>query len=123
MNTMKDNLNLYQEAAKQGYESVRQLGELNLSVWNRMLDGQIDALGLWADAGARQMELLSTTKNYQEYLGAQAKLTRELAEGLMQKSRDALKNVGAAPEEYRAWAEASVNNMTGKFKAAAEATN
>ena len=120
MNTAKENLSLYQEAAKQGYDSARRLGDLNLSMWNRMLDGQIDAFGQWLDAGTRQMELLSTSKNYQEYLEAQAKLSRELAEGLTQQGRSTLESVGAAGEEYRSWAEKSLNSVTEKWTPTAE---
>ena len=123
MSTMKENLNLYQDAAKQGYDDVRRLGDLNLSLWNRMLDRQVDALGLWLDAGSRQAELVTTSKNYQEYLGAQAKLTRELAEGLMQQGRATLDSVAAAREEYSAWAEKSLNSASEKWKQAAEAKN
>jgi len=123
MNTMKENLSLYQEAAKQGYENVRQLGDLNLSVWNRILDRQVDALGLWLDAGSRQVELLTTSKNYQDYLGAQTKLTRELAEGLMQQGRATLDSVAAAREQYGAWVEKSLNSTTEKWSQAAAPKN
>lgn len=119
MNTMKENLSLYQEAAKQGYENARRLGDLNLSVWNRLLDRQVDALGLWLDAGSRQMELLTTSKNYQDYLGAQTKLTREVAEGLMQQGRASLDSVAAAREEYSAWAERSLSSVSEKWNQAA----
>jgi hypothetical protein len=123
MNTMKENLSLYQEAAKQGYDNVRQLGDLNLAVWNRMLDRQVDAFGLWLDAGTRQMELLSTSKSYQEYLGAQAKLSRELVEGLTQQGRITLDSVGEAREEYRSWVEKSLSSATEKWSQAAAPKN
>ena len=119
MNTAKENLSLYQDAAKQGYDNVRQLGDLNLSVWNRMLDRQVDAFGLWLDAGSRQMEMLSTAKSYQEYLTAQTKLSRELAEGLVKQSRATLDAVGEARDEYRSWAESSLNDATQKWTQAA----
>jgi len=123
MSTMKENLSLYQESAKQGYENARQLGDLSLSVWNRMLDRQVDAFGLWLDAGSRQVELLTTSKNYQDYLGAQAKLTRELTEGLMQQGRAALESVAAAREEYSAWAEKSLSTVAEKWSQAAAPKN
>jgi len=123
MNTMKENLSLYQEAAKQGYDNARQLGYLSLSVWNRVLDRQVDALGLWLDAGSRQVELLTTSKSYQDYLGAQVKLTRELAEGLMQQSRATLDTVASAREEYSTWAEKSLNSASEKWSQAAAPKN
>jgi len=115
MSTMKENFNLYQESAKQGYESARQLGDLNLSAFNRMLDRQIDTFGLWLDAGARQVELLSSSKSYQEYLGDQAKLSRELADALMRQGRATLETVGEVREEYRSWAEKSLHSVAEKW--------
>ena len=123
MNTVKENMSLYQEAAKRGYDNVRQLGDLNLSVWNRMLDRQMDALGVWMDAGSRQVEMLTASKDYQEYLGAQTKLGRELAEGLVQQSRTTLDSVGEVREEYRTWAESSLNGVTEKWNQAVAQKN
>ena len=118
MNTMNENLEMLKEVANEGYENARQLGEINLRIWNKMLEKQTDALGFWLDAGTKQLELATTAKSYREYLETQSQLTRELNESLITGGRESVKLAGEVRDEYRSWMESATEKAANRAKEA-----
>jgi len=103
------------EMATDGYESARQLGDINLRIWNNLIEKQMGMIDVWLEAGARQIELSTAAKDPKEYLGSQVALTRDMGEKLIAGGRDAVSSGGEAQGEYRAWYEKSVQTMTGHW--------
>ena len=120
MYTTKDSVEMMKEAVGEGYDSARQLGELNLRTWNRIVEKQMDVFGLWMDTAAKQIELASTVSDYKAFAGAQVELAREVAETLVEKGRESMQAAGESREEYRSWLEVSVNKATAKWNKAAQ---
>ncbi len=108
MNSAKDNLNLYKNAVEQGYANAVELGELQMRSFKGLVEQQLELFGLMVDTQVKQAELLGQGKAYPAYLSEQARIGRELAEGLAAKSRAGVALAGSASAEYRAWMEKSV---------------
>ena len=115
MTTPAENLEMMKEMATDGYESARQLGDINLRIWNNLIEKQMGMIDVWLEAGARQIELSTAAKDPKEYLGSQVALTRDMGEKLIAGGRDAVSSGGEAQGEYRAWYEKSVQTMTGHW--------
>jgi len=115
MTTAAENLEVMKEMASDGYESARQLGDINLRTWNNLSEKQIGMFDVWLEAGVRQIELSTAAKDPKEYLGSQVALTRDIGEKLIASGRDAVSNGGDVQGEYRAWYEKSVQTMTGHW--------
>jgi len=115
MNTPTENLEMMKEMARDGYESARQLGDINLRIWNNMFEKQIGMLDIWLDAGVKQVELSTTAKEPKEYLGSQVALTKDVGEKLIASGRDAVSSSGEVQGEYRAWYEKSVQSMANNW--------
>ena len=115
MTTPAENLEMMKEMATDGYESARQLGDINLRTWNSMLEKQIGMFDIWFDIGVKQIELSTAAKDPKEYLGSQVALTRDMGEKLIAGGRDTVSSGGEAQGEYRAWYEKSVQTMTGHW--------
>jgi len=115
MNTPAENLEMMKEMASDGYESARQLGDINLRTWNNLLEKQIGMFDAWLEAGAKQIELSTAAKDPEEYLGSQVALTRDIGEKMVASLRDAVSTGGEAQGEYRAWYEKSVQSMAGNW--------
>lgn len=120
MNDAKENVELYKKAVEQGYANAVELGELQLRGFKEMVDRQLDLFGLLLDAQVKQAELIGKVKDYPEYLGAQARLGRELAEGLAAKGREAMESASSAGSEYRTWLEKSLQAAGDQWRKAAE---
>ena len=115
MITPKENLEMLKEVADNGYEATRQLGEINLNTWNKIVEKQIDMFGVWLGAGVKQIELSTTVKDPKEYLESQVALAREVGEKLIAGGREAISTGSEAQGEYRAWYEKSVASMTNNW--------
>lgn len=115
MTTPAENLEMMKEMATDGYESARQLGDINLRTWNNLIEKQMGMIDIWLEAGARQVELSTAAEDPKEYLGAQVALTRDMGEKLIAGGRDAVSSGGDVQGEYRAWYEKSVQTMTGHW--------
>ena len=113
MNTPAENLELMKEMASDGYESARQLGDINLRAWNNLLEKQTGMFDIWLEAGTRQIELSTTAKDPKEYLRSQLALNQDIAEKMMASLRDAVSTGEEVQGEYAAWFEKSVQSMVG----------
>ena len=120
MNNPKENLEMMKEMNNNGYESVRELGDINLRIMNNMMEKQSDMLNTWLDASAKQMELSSTAKDPKEFMASQAALTKEMGEKLIAEGREVISTATQVQGEYRAWYEKSVQSMTNNLNKASQ---
>jgi hypothetical protein len=120
MNSAKENLDLYKKAVEQGYANAVELGDLQLRSFKGLVEQQLELFGLMIDAQVKQAELLGQVKDYPEYLNQQARIGRELAEGLAVKSRAGVELVGNASAEYRDWMEKSMKAAGESWQKAAD---
>jgi phasin family protein len=110
--TVKENLNLFNEMSVAGFERLNLLGELNLKVWERIANRQLDAVNLLVDQGARQARLATEARGYNEFVKGQVDLARETGERLMEESKNNLQIAGQVRDDYRAWFQDGVSELT-----------
>ena len=115
MNTPAENLEMIKKMASDGYESARQLGDINLRTWNNFSEKQLGMFDIWLEVGARQIELSTAAKDPKEYLRSQLALSQNIGEKMMSSLRDAVSTGGEVQGEYRAWYEKSVQSMAGNW--------
>jgi len=112
MNTPKENIEMFKDMAGESYDVARELADINLRAWNKMLEKQMDMMNVWIEASVKQVELSSTIKDQKEYMTSQAVLTRDLGEKLIDSGRKAISAGNDMQSEYRVWYEKSVQSMT-----------
>jgi phasin family protein len=120
MNTAKQNIEMYRDAADRAYASAVELGEIQIKGWKSLMEQQMGVFSLLMDAQLKQVELMSETKQYPEYVNAQVQLGKEVTEGLMGKGREALEMANGVRDEYRGWLEASMSAANEQLRQAAE---
>ena len=116
MNSTKDNLATMNEMGNRGYESLRELGELNLRSWEQLLERQMDAFSLAVETGVQQMKLASEAKGYNDLLKGQVELVKSIGERALRESKTNLEMANASRDEYRAWFEKGVKSFSEKAK-------
>jgi len=121
MNTAKENLETINELSGQGYEAVRQLGELNLRTMDKLVGRQMDVLNLFMESGLRQVTMAAESKGYNELFKGQVELAKELTERVMNESRENVKLAGDTRDEYRAWYEQGVERVSENMNKARQA--
>ena len=109
--SMKDNLSLFNEMSATGFERLNNLGELNLKVWEKLADRQMDAINLVVDQGVRQMQLATEVKGYNDLVKGQVDLVRETSERLVTESKTNLQLAGEVRDDYRAWVQEGVSEF------------
>jgi len=112
MNTPKENIEMFKDMAGESYDVARELADINLRAWNKILEKQMDMMNVWIEASVKQVELSSTIKDQKEYMTSQAVLTRDLGEKLIDSGRKAISAGNDMQSEYRVWYEKSVQSMT-----------
>ncbi len=106
------------EMGTRGVESMRELGEINLRNWERMVARQMEAVSMMMETGMRQARTASEAKGYNDLVKAQVEFAKELGQRLVEETRQNLKLAGDARDEYRAWFE---KGMVGVREQMAEA--
>lgn len=114
MMTSKDSLNLVKELSTSGFETARAFGELNLSIWEKMMAKQMDAFNLLLDTGLEQVKLSTETSDIKALTEAQTELAKKLGETMIAAGREGFEVANEARDEYRALTEKSVEAFTSK---------
>ena len=114
METMKDSWNLLNEFGSKGYESLFQLGEINLRTMETLASRQMDAMNLFMDSGTRQSELATQVKGLNDLVEVEAELTKEFGNRLMGEFRENLEIAGEVQKSYRTWFENGLVDVTEK---------
>jgi hypothetical protein len=120
MRTAKENLQLVEDFSNFGYEGVRALAQLNLQTWEKLLEKQMDAVGLFLDTGIKQLNIAGEVKDAKSMTEAQIELTREFGESLVSKGRETLELTSEVGDEYRSFFESRIETFKEKASKAAE---
>ncbi|NKN33904.1 phasin family protein [Marichromatium bheemlicum] len=107
-----DTLKTFNDMTTKGLERASSLGELNLSVFERLANRQMDALGLYLDHSMRLMTLATESKGYNEFFKGQVEATKTLTERMMDESKATMQVLGETRDEYRAWLEKNMAEIS-----------
>jgi hypothetical protein len=119
MNDPKANLELIKDFGINGYENIRSLAEINLRTWEKLVEKQMDAFGLFVDAGIDQLAANGNPQDIKSVLENQAALGKALSENMAVKGREAVDLANQATNEYRSWLENGINTFNSKVSAVA----
>ncbi|MCW8848043.1 MAG: phasin family protein [Sedimenticola sp.] len=119
MNDPKANLELIKDFGINGYENIRSLAEINLRTWEKLVEKQMDAFGLFVDAGINQLAANKNPQDIKAALDNQIALGKSLSENIAVKGRETVDLANQAGNEYRSWLENGINTFNSKVNAAA----
>ncbi len=114
--TVKDSLTAMNEMTSKGADRLRSLGDLNLKIWEKLAARQLEALNLMMEQSVRQMKIASEAKGYNEFVKAQVEMAKEASERMMEEVRTNMSLANEVRDEYRAWAQAGMSEMTAEIK-------
>ena len=114
--TMKDNFSAVNDFSNKSIERLNRLGDLNLKIWEKMAARQLEALNLMMEQSVRQMKIASEAKGYNEFVKAQVEMAKEASERMMEEVRTNMSLANEVRDEYRAWAQAGMSEMTAEIK-------
>ncbi|MCO5759954.1 MAG: phasin family protein [Chromatiaceae bacterium] len=114
--TVKDSLTAMNEMTSKGADRLSSLGDLNLKVWEKLAARQLEALNLMMEQSVRQMKIASEAKGYNEFVKAQVEMAKEASERMMEEVRTNMALANEVRDEYRAWAQAGMSEMTAEIK-------
>jgi len=114
--SVKDNLATLSEMGTKGAERLNSLGDLNLKIWEKLAARQLEALNLMMEQSVRQMKIASEAKGYNEFVKAQVELAKEASERMMEEVRTNMSLANEVRDEYRAWAQAGMSELTAEIK-------
>jgi phasin family protein len=114
--TTKDTANLMNEMGNKGFEQLNALGELNLRAWEKLVGRQMDAVSLAMEQGIRQVKLATEAKGYTEYMKGQVELAKETSERAMAEAKANLKVAGEVQEDYRAWMQKGMSDLSADLR-------
>jgi phasin family protein len=115
MTTANEGFEMFNDLGSKGYESARQLGELNLRAMEKLVTRQMDAVNLVMESGLRQVQLATEAKGYSDLVKGQLELAKELGERVMEESRSNVKLASDTRDEYRVWFEQNVKTVSEKM--------
>lgn len=121
MTDAKQTVEMMNEFGTRGYESLRELGDLQMGVWNQLIEGQMAAFNAVVDTAVAQVQLATEGKDYQEVLNGQVELSRKLADDMMAKGRETVELVQETTEKLRGWAEGVAKQATEQAEKVAKA--
>ncbi len=114
--TVKDSLTAMNEMTSKGADRLSSLGDLNLKIWEKLAARQLEALNLMMEQSVRQMKIASEAKGYNEFVKAQVEMAKEASERMMEEVRTNMSLANEVRDEYRAWAQAGMSEMTAEIK-------
>jgi phasin family protein len=114
--TVKDSLTAMNDMTSKGADRLSSLGDLNLKVWEKLAARQLEALNLMMEQSVRQMKIASEAKGYNEFVKAQVEMAKEASERMMEEVRTNMALANEVRDEYRAWAQAGMSEMTAEIK-------
>lgn len=100
------------ELNTKGIERLTSLGEINLRYFEKVTTRQVDAVNLYIEHGVRLLKLATESKGYNEFFKAQVEAAKELSEKVVNDSKATLQLAGQARDDYRAWFDKSVADVS-----------
>ena len=91
---------------------VSSLGELNLRIFERLAARHVDAMNLAVEHSVRLARLATETTDFSTFFKDQVAATNSLSELMFNESKENLKLVAQARDDFRAWFENILAEMS-----------
>jgi len=121
MDKTQETFELFGKFGNQSLDSLKQLGELQMNAWTKLMDKQVALFNSVMDNTSKQVELVSSNKTVEEKINAQMELSRNFAENMMEKTRESVELAQETTEAYRQWADKNIETAKQQFETATAA--
>ena len=111
-------INAVTEIANKGVERLTTLGDLNLRIFERLAARQMDAANLALEHGTRVMKLVTESKGYSDLVNGQVAAAKDLGERLVTESKTNASLAGQVRDDYRAWFEKNLADVSADLRKA-----
>jgi hypothetical protein len=101
-------MSTYNELTDKSVERINALGELNLKVAETVATRQMDMMNLLMEQGLRMITLTTEAKGYTDLYKGQVEITKDVAERLVEESKNGMKLAGQIRDDYRGWFDAAL---------------
>jgi phasin family protein len=115
MASTKESVEMIKDLGSKGYETTRQLGEINQQTMEILMSRQMDAMNMMMETSLRQVNSLVQAKGYKELLEGQVEFAKEIGERMLELSRENVQIAKERGNEYRAWFDGGVEAAAEKF--------
>jgi hypothetical protein len=119
--TANVSINTVNELNSKGIERLTSLGEINLRYLESVTTRQVDAFNLYLEHGVRLLKLATESKGYNDFFKGQVEATKDLSEHVAAESKTYLQLAGEARDDYRAWFEKSLAEVSADLRKGAAA--
>jgi phasin family protein len=99
-----------------GVEQVSSLGNLNLRIFERLAALQAETVNLAVEHSVRLAKLATDSKDYNEFFKGHVEASKDLSERLMSVSKENLQLAGQVNDDYRAWFEKSLAEVSADLR-------
>lgn len=119
---MQDNfINNFEQFGKQAMAAAKEVVDYNNTFLNQVLEAQVSMANLYVEGSEKQLELLDSIKEPQEYIAAQSELVQEYAEKIAAAAQRNVEISQQAGEQAREWVEQTASSAQEAFQAAVNA--
>ena len=113
-------LDWWSQFGRQALESYRDLGEIQVRVFNRLLQQQLELVNVTVESGLRQLHLIYEPAHYRDLVEKQTELAGEINEQLATVARRSNDVLVEANNKFSAWADKGVRAVTQQVRETAE---
>lgn len=110
---------------KDAMQAAKELETINTNAFKKFVEQQFASFNVYADAGVRQMKLMSEAKAYPDLVAGHVQIVSETVDKVLDNARKSVDIVNDVREEYSTWfenkaktAESRLNPKTPVKKAA-----
>ena len=105
-------LDWWSQFGRQALESYRDLGEIQVRVFNRLFQQQLELVNVTVESGLRQLHLIYEPAHYRDVVEKQTELAGEINEQLATVARRTNDVLVEANNKFSAWADRGVRAVT-----------
>jgi phasin family protein len=104
----KELINQWSQLTKQNFDSLKELGEINTKLVERLSRQQLEMLSASMEATVRETQLVTQSRGYKELLDSQSGLTAEYNKKFLDIVRETTDILTEARDDLTAWIEKGV---------------
>lgn len=118
-----DLLQTFENFGKQAMKSAKEVVEYNNAFLNQVLESQVNLANLYVEGSEKQMSLLETIKDPQEYVSKQTEIVQEYAEKIAAAAQRNVEISQQASEQVREWVEQTSASSQEALQSAMDSAN
>lgn len=99
------------DSGKQILDSLKNLGEINYTLANRLAQQQMEAFSIYLEGGVKHLQALSEAQDTKALLNSEATLVDEVGKKLLGNVQGTLEVLDGAKSQWVGWVESNAAKM------------